>query len=467
MVAAPSLTLTVTPPGGSPTDYTTKLAWSGSQQQLAITQNFGRQGDTCTMPLVDEYTGSVSTFYVPTLSQVKLFDNRASQTLFAGVCTNPVLTVQGTNLNEWDLQCTDYTFYADNAVVHGVFNGLTVDQIVVALTAQANCGISAATTRNGGYVAPGPQLASVVFNYTRLSDAWRKLAQLASQVTPYGWYVDEFRQLHFYDATTALPSGVTFTTNPTAAGAGSLTEAHFDLTSNPTYEWDGTSIRNRILIQGANQTITHGPVLLTAPTNTWRGNGTDTAWALRYTVTGSPLLYVNGVQTSVTTVDAGSAVPAGTAWFITQNAFGGWFLGAASAPSSGVVLRLWYDYQVPVVAVANDHPSQAAYAGPNGGAYVEYINDSSLTTVSMALARAQRERTEYAFAAERFTFTTTPEWLGWARSGQTCTIVNRFVPDSQNSYIPGINDAFIIIANSVSFITDGGYRQAQVTAIRL
>lgn len=467
MVALPSLTFTVTPPGGSPTNYTTKLAWSGAAQQVTINQNFGRQGDTATFPLVDEYAGTTSSFYVPVLSQVKLYDNLAGQTLFAGVCTNPALSVQGTNLNEWDLQCTDYTFYADNAVVHGTYIGQTVDQIVVALTAQANCGISAATTRNGGFVAPGPQLANVVFNYTRLSDAWRRLAQLASQVTPYGWYVDENRALHFYDATTALPSGVTFTTNPTAAGAGSLTEGHFDLSSNPRYEWDGTSIRNRILIQGANQTIPRGSVLLTAATDTFVGNGSQTSWALRYTVTGSPILKVNGAQVSVTTVNAGSAIPAGTSWYITQNAFGGWFLGAAGAPASGVVLRIWYDYQVPVVAVANDHPSQVAYTGPNGGVYSEYINDTSLTTVSMALARAQRERTEYAFAAERFTFTTTPEWLGWARSGQTCTVINRYIPDSENSNIPGINDTFIIIGNSVSFISDGGYRQASITAIRL
>lgn len=465
MVAHPSLTLTVTPPGGSPTDYTSKLAWAGSAQQLTINQNFGRQGDTCTVPLVDEYAGTTSSFYVPVLSQVKLVDNTAGVTLFAGIVDDPTLVVQGPNLNEWDLACTDYTYYADNAIVHGTFNGFTVDQIIVSLTAQANCGISAATVLNGGFVAPGPQLSSFVLNYTTLSGAWRKLSQLAGQVTPYGWYVDENRALHFYDATTAQSSGVTFTTTPTAAGAGSLTEAHFEDGGQGAYEWDGTSVRNRILVQGANQTISHGPVLTTAPTDTWRGNGSQTSWPLRFTVTGSPILHVNSVATSVTTVNAGAA-GSGT-WQIQQNAFGGWFLtNTLGAPSTGVVIQIWYDYQVPVVAQANDFASQAAYTGPNSGVYGEYINDSSLTTVPMALARAMRERTEYAFAAERFTFTTTQEWLGWARSGQTCQIVNRFIPDSQNSYIPGINDTFIITGNSVTF-SDGGYRQAQITAIRL
>lgn len=464
MVATPNLTLTITPPGGSPTNYTSKLAWSGASGQLGINQNFGRQGDTATIPLVDEYAGTTSTFYVQALSQIKLVDNIAGQTLFAGVVDTPSLVVQGSNLNEWDLDCTDYTYYADNAIVRGIFNGQTVDQILIALTAQANCGITAASIRNGGFVAPGPQLATFVLNYSTLSDAWRKLATLAGQVTPYGWYVDENRALHFYDASTAQASGVTFTTTPTAAGAGSLTEAHFDATSF-SYEWDGTSIRNRILIQGATQTISHGPVAKTAPTDTWRGDGIGSAWPLRYTVTGTPVLHVNGVTTPVTVVSAGST-GTGT-WQIGQNAFGGWFLAnTSSAPANGVVVKLWYDYQVPVVARANDYASQATYTGPNGGIFTEYISDSSLTTVPMALARAMRERTEYAFAAERINFTTTPEWLGWARSGQTCRVVNQYVPDAQNSYTVGLNDTFIITGNSVSF-GPGGYRQAQITAIRI
>jgi len=210
MVATPSLTLTVTPPGGSPTTYTTKMAWANANQQMSITQNFGRQGDTAVIPLIDDYQGlSGPTFHIPVLSQVTLYDNIAAQNLFAGVVNDPVFTMVGPTQNEWDLNCTDYTFYADNAIVQGTFNGYTVDQIVVALTEQASCGISAATVQDGGFVAPGPTLASFVQNYDSLSNAWKNLAQLAGQITPYGWYVDQNRALHFYDATTAISSGVT------------------------------------------------------------------------------------------------------------------------------------------------------------------------------------------------------------------------------------------------------------------
>lgn len=461
MVATPSLTFTVTPPGGTVTDYSTRLAWSGAGQQPTINQNFGRQGDTASFTIVDEYQ-TTPNLHVPVMSQVKLYDNLAAVTLFAGVVNDPIQIVTGPNRNEWQLSCTDYTFYADNALVHGTFIGQTVDQIVVALTAQANCGITAKTIANGGFVAPGPQLASVVLNYTTLSSAWRKLAQLAGQVTPYGWYVDENRNLHFYDATTAISSGVTFTTTPTGTG-GSLTEGHIDLEGQPAYEWDGKSVRNRIYVQGATQTMPYGSTS-NPPTDTWLGNGIQTAWPLRYTATGSPVLQINGVTTSVTVVQAGSSSTA--TWQIVQDSIGKWSLvTTGAAPEQGVVIEIWYSYLVPVVAAANDYPSQTQYTGPNSGIYAEYISDSSLTTPPMALARAMRERTEYAFAAERATFTTTEDWLGWVRAGQTCTINNSLIRNAQTSSW-GINATFIVIASQVTF-DKGGYRKAQITAVRI
>lgn len=465
-ISTPNLTLTITPPNGSPTNYTSNMAWSGSSSQLSIRQNFGRQGDTATIPLVDDWQGQTHpNFYIPVLSQVKLFDNIASQTLFAGVINDPTLAVTGPNRNEWNLSCTDYTFYADNTVVAGQFYGLTVDQILVDLTTQANCGITAKKISKGGFVAPGPTLSSFVLNYTTLSDAWKKLATLAGQVTPYGWYVDENRNLHFYDASTAISSGVTFTTTPTVGG--STTQGHILLDGQFGYEWDGTSIRNKVLVQGANQTVNHGDVAKTAATGSWRGDGVTRTWGLRFTVTGTPILKVNGAHTSLTVVQAGdsSTVPSG--WIITQNSVGGWYLGHSSAPSEGTRIQLWYDYQIPIIAQASDHASQVTYNGPNGGVYEEYINDTSLITTPMALSRAMRERQEYAFAAERLTFNTSEDFLGWVRAGETCVVSTTLVPNSQSSYSWGLTDTFIVIGNSVNFVSQGGYRQCQITAIRI
>jgi hypothetical protein len=462
MVATPDLTFTVTPPGGSAIDYTQYLSWGGADQSITINQNFGRQGDTAVFPLVDEYV-TTPHFHIDVLSQVKLVDNNLGVTLFAGVCNDPVQNATSPNRNEWYLQCTDYTYYADNAIVYGNFYGLTTQSIIISLTNLANCGISAKKVVDGGYIHNGPTLASYVQNYATLSDAWRKLAQLAGQVTPYGWYVDETRHLHFYDATSASSSGVTFTTTPTTAG-GSNTQGHFYVGTNFGYEWDGTSVKNRILVQGANQTISYGSTSHT-PTNTWRADGTQRSWPLRYTPTGSPVLKINSKNTTVNLVTASEVGTVSGSWLIEQNNSGQWFLNASSTPGTGTIIKIWYDYQIPIVAQASDHPSQTLYTGPNNGIFAEYINDTTLTTVPMALARAQRERQEYAFAAERITFTTTEAFLGWLRAGQTCKIVNQFIWDTQDSSW-GINDTFLVTGNTITF-GQGGYRQMQITAVRV
>ena len=259
---------------------------------------------------------------------------------------------------------------------------------------------------------------------------------------------------------TASQSGVTFTTTPTTSG--STTEGHILLDSTTVYEWDGTSVHNRILVQGATLVIpqpTRGPA-----TDTWLADGVTQAWPLRYTVSGTPSLRVGGVRTMVLSVVPGTAGAA--PWTSQQNAYGQFFLYAEYPPPAGTLLEAWYSYRVPVVAQATDYQSVAAYAGPNGGIFAEFVSDSTLTAVPMALARAQSERTEYAFAAERATFSTSEDFLGWVRAGQVLTYSNQYVPDSQRSWARGVDDTFLCTANTVTF-GDGGYRRMQVTAIRI
>lgn len=460
-LALPNLTLNITPPGGTLTNYTFNLGYNGVQQGLTINQNFGRQGDTATFTLVDDYQGRVlPNFYIPVESQISLTDNTANQNIFAGVVVNPQLFNDGSNRNEWVLSCVDYTYYADNAWVHGTFNGQTIDNILVSLTRQANCGINAATVRNGGFVTPAPSLTRYSIGWTKLSSVWRNLAQLASSSTPYGWYVDQNRNLHFVDATTASSSGATFTTSPTIAG--SLTEGHIGRGGSYNYEWDGNMIANRILVQGANQTIT-SPRNKGA-TNTWRSDGVQDSWGLKFTVTNTPFLTLNGVSTPVAVVKVGSTST--STWQVTQNANGQYYLVTSKVPTVGTTIKLWYDYQVPITAQANDIQSQATYPGPNGGIFTKFISDSTLVTPTMAMARAQREKTEYAFAVERATFDVTEEFFGYVRSGQTFNYVNSFIPDARNSYNLGVSGPFLCISNTVT-AGKGGYRNMTVTGVRI
>lgn len=462
MVAAPHLTFTVTPPGGAPTDYTTHLAWAGAQQQMTITQNFGRQGDTAAFALIDDYAArGTPTIAIPGMSQVSLYDNTAGQNLFTGLANSVTQSVlSNKTLNEWDLACVDYTVYADKADVRGIFYGWTVDAIVVDLVRQANCGIVAATVADGGYVEPGPVIGAYVLNYNPLSTAWRQLATLAASTAPWGWYVDQNLELHFFPGTQALSSGVTFTTAATTAG--SLTEGHILLDSQNAYKQDGTALANRILVQGANQPVRYGSTS-NPPTDTWLADGIQSAWPLRYTVTGTPELHINDVKKTVVVAQKGTTVSGD--WVVEQNTVGQYFLVADTAPPAGTEIDIWYTYLEPVVAQASDYSSISRYTGPNGGIFSQFISDTSLTTVPMALARAQQMRTEYAFVVERFTFNTSPDWIGWVRAGWTCFVVNQQAYDFRSSSW-GVSDTFVIVANTVSF-GDGGYRTMQVTAVRI
>lgn len=476
IIPLPNITFKLTPPGGSQTDYSANLAWSGSAAPT-LTQNFGRQGDTATFVVVDDYSGRTTpNFVIKPLSQVAFFDHTANQSLFAGVVTDVQLNAE-VNRNEWILSCTDYTFYADNAIVQGTFIGKTIDQILVSLTQQANCGITALQTgqttgSRTGFVTTAPLLQSFVLNYSTLSDAWRKLAKLASLVTPYGWYVDENLNLHFFDQTTALSSGVHFTTVLGYVGSSTpnLTEGHILFNNSFSYEWDGASVRNKILVQGATQIVKYGNYRKNSPTDTFTTSGP--AWPLRYTVSGTPVVTLNGVVQSVTTVQAGGSftpAPGNTTptWIVAQNAVGSWFLNAPTGTTPHGTIKIWYDYQIPIIAQANDFASQSLYTGPNHGVFAEYISDTSLTTVNMAQSIAFRQKQEYAFVVDRFTFTTSPDWMGWIRAGQTFTLTNSFIPDDRSSYSWGLNNAtFIVIGNSVQFL-EGGYRTCTIKAIRI
>jgi len=461
-VPKPDIQLLITPPGGAEVDYTKYLTYEGANQEMTITQNFGRQGDTALFPLVVEHGGGIP-FAIPPMSQVKLHDTIAGQTLFGGVVTNPAFCPLGVNLAEFDLNCTDYTFYADHSIVRFAPSGISEsDRIVVDLTNGAACGISAATTSNGGYVAPGPALPQWSMSYKTLSGAWRQLATQMGQVVPYGWYVDDERQLHFYDQDSALDSRVTFTTSPTTAG--SITEGHIVLDTTFLWEQDGTSLVNRVLVQGATQAISFS--LSRGPTDHWLSDGYNTAWPLRYTVSSSPapVLYVAGVDTTVTTEDSGEA-PSG-AWSIISNSNGGYFLVSASAPYEGAEIQLWYAYEAPIIMQATDAQSIASYPGPNGGVFSEFISDSSLTTPTMALARAQQDRTEYAYPVQRVTFNTSPDFLGWVRAGYVFTLDCGLIQDPSRGYAMGVNDQFLATANTITF-SDGGYRTCQITGVRI
>ena len=505
----PHLTCEVTEPGGSPIDVAPFLSWSGATMQTNISSNFGRQGDTAQIVLVDDYSASVAGFDVPSntphffirpFSQIVLTDvgaqsQPAKGIIFAGLVTDPQWRWTAPGRVEWILQCVDFTYYADTSIVQGEYAGLTADYIMVDITTKANCGIIAKRVADGGHVYPGPTIPVANLNYGALSDAWDIITKLASQSQIFGWFVDGNRELWFYPTAMSLSSGVTVTDTP-AGNVPSITECHIDssLAYSMTYEWDATTFYTRCVVEGA--TITHSYEASKArkgeipPTDSWVGNGVQTSWPLSYqpevtsttlkaaagivstvgqtTITGAPYLTVGGVAQSVSINDGTSAIT--TPYQFVQATNGLWTLqvtrGVGATPSAGTSLKLWYRYKMPIIAIANLAGQQRAIGGPNDGIFSELVSDTTLVTSSSAFARAQATLKEYGAPQERFTFYTDASWLGWFRCGQTFALHASQIPNSANGYTVGLVGTFFVIQQMVIF-RQGGFRTTQVTAIRL
>ncbi|MFF4403583.1 hypothetical protein [Streptomyces sp. NPDC001404] len=428
------------------------------QSTWTVTQNWSRQGDTATLYLTDEHAGGPS-FSIPPLATVALTDTGIGQTLFAGVVTMPQMTYHGPNLAYWSLSCTDWTYLADRALVAGDWLNLTADQLAISFAQQAACGINAALVSAGGFVQPAPTVPRLQVNYQTLPAALTALSQLVSTSDTWGWYIDEQRNLHWFDTATAPSSGWTFSDAPAGLNQAGVAQYDWD---NYQYVWDATSIRNRVTVQGAKYSLQQ--------TDTFVGNGSQTSWPLTFTADanglGSAKLTVGGVTK---TLSAQTGSSASTQWVAVQNSSGGWFLqpNTDPVPASGTVIVLTYNYLAPIVTTVQDGASIGEFASlPNSGVFQYFVSDTNIPTLFSAQQRGQRETHTYSQPEERVQLQTTEQWGGHVRAGQLITVQNAVTPDSVNGYTPGINGRYLVVQNQIAG-QPGGYRTYQITAARV
>lgn len=442
------------------------------QDTWTITQQWSRQGDTATFYLVDEHPsiteGGVSlTFTVQPLSQVVFVDNTLGVTLFSGLCTYPELTRPGPNLAYWELQCTDWTYLSDRALVQLDTSNMTTDQIVLAAVANANCGINAALAP-AGFVYPGPLVVRAKYIFNTLSAALTNTVQLAATYTSWGWYIDENRNLHFYPLANAPVSGITFSDNLTAQIGGnspvSTTFGFYDV-DNFMYGWDATQMRNRAVVRGSTYFV--------AQVDTFVGNGSQTAWPLTQAPDTTAISSINLKVAGVTqTVSAQLGTSQTTAFVIQPNLSGQWFLQVngsfGSIPGAGASIVMKYKYVAPNIAEVTAPASIAKYASlPNRGVFSVYIADTNLQSLEAAQLRGQTEVHTFGYPEDRVQFYTTDDWPGHIRAGELFTFINSSTPDFYNGGSVGINDTFIVVQLTIQASDKGaGYRVYQITAAR-
>lgn len=451
-----------------------------------VSQNFGRQGDTGQFHLFDDFTnhlsGGVPTphFHIEPLQSVTLkttVNTNLDTTIFAGRVTTPNFSTPSPVANDWILSCVDYTNDTDNIIVSGDYNGWYAGDIILDLVSQANAKFVSPTHDNGTYggsllttnnVAKGPVIQRVQINYLTLSSAIVKVVRLASQFVDYCWYIDYARDVHFQALQSSTGSPVATFTDVVAGAPTPTTGYYLSGESNYAYEWDGTSLRDSIVVRGTT--------FQTRFSDKFTGNGSQTAWPMTYHVTSTSTasLSVGGVGKSVTVLDntgnAGPAAIATTQFVITMNKNGQWFLqvnaGYGTTPGKGAAIVLAYTFDAPVIAETENLVAQAKYKGTNGGVYQAAISDSTLVNVGSAVQRGKVELQAFQWVQERVTFTTADNWPGHIDAGQVFTLISSRTPDSQNSYAMGLNAKFVVVSNAYGG-TKGNYRGYTITGTRI
>jgi hypothetical protein len=418
------------------------------QNSISITQNWGRQADTCVFNMNDDRTSTTPNFVVKPMQTVLITDTNLNRVLFGGVVSKPECRYYAPGVTEWTANCVSNAQYAASREVSYKYTDQTMGAILRDLTVNAGCGITANS------VTTGPVIDVIQGQFEKLTDAWSKICQMASTSTVYGWWVDDNLDLHVVDRNTATSSGVTFTDVATAGG-NHIAEAHYNLDSFK-YTWDASQLGTRCYVLGGKTSLTN--------TDIFWSDGIRLRHALHFMLNTNPVAASLKVHGIVNTVSTGNT----TQWQLTQDTTTQqWFLTPVNgvAPKAGYSIKLTYTYLADIAAVAQNSTAISTYNGPNSGFFDLLVSDTSLTTLAAARLRAKRELQEYCFAQEIVTLDSSEDWAGWVNVGETFIWRNSQTPDSQNTWLPGMNKTFLCVSVRTS-VGAGGFRRTGITAMR-
>lgn len=299
--------------------------------------------------------------------------------------------------------CGDYTRWFDRHVVRQTYNAQTADALINAMVAQFvnTPGNSRVFTTNN--VQSAPALPIIQFYYQPPSQVMAQLVQMLG----WGWYVDSYRDVHFYDAatfTSPLPGNLLNADD--LYDDSSLATGELPNWVNLVIGEDVTQLKNRCFTIGvyiAQQQLFSEQHL---------GDGVTTTFPMAYmapadlakidvTVAGTPyqvaLDQVNG--------QPGGPCEAQTAYvnFDQQS------IRFCTAPASGAAITFAYYPMGLTVPWRESKTSEAFMAARDGtdGIYEYSTMDPSLSAElpTLAYERAQMTLNKYAFPYETLSFT--------------------------------------------------------------
>jgi len=190
--------------------------------------------------------------------------------IFGGKVHAISATSQANNSVLYHVDCMDYSYDLDRTLVNDEYASMTVDAIIADILTNYTTGF----TDTG--VNCTLNITKVVFDRITVTAAIQKLAAL----TGYSWYVDYYKDIHFFATATEV--------------------APFDIIDSNGYCIDGSldvsndlsQIRNRVFIKG-------GEIVGSSRTETFNGDAVKMSFVLANKFSSVPTVTVGGVGKTV------------------------------------------------------------------------------------------------------------------------------------------------------------------------
>jgi hypothetical protein len=358
-------------------------------QSLVIEDVLNDKANTCQFNLVDR-----NSFGAPETDDEIIITLASGTRIFGGYVVGVRLQKQATGIVEYAVSCIDYTYILDRYLAHISYHDQT-DSAIIADLIDTYCVSLGITTSN---VVTGVTINSIKFNYQQISQAIRRICELANR----NWYIDYYKDIHYFPETTsASPFNITTSAN--------------DYT-NLSISKDNNQLKNRVYVRG-------GTKLSDPTTYSVKGDGV----AKQFNLPDKPhnvTLQVNGVTKSLGIKNIDTT---GYDWYLNfQEKYVEQDAGA-SVLSTTDTLAVTYTYDIPILVAVEDTASIIA-----NGVKEFAIFDKSIDTTQAARDRASAELTDYANDMIEGSFVT--HTAGF-RSGQYINI-------NLSDY--GVNDNYLI-----------------------
>ncbi len=353
-------------------DKTSLVNW----ESLSITDNINEKVNLCNFKIIKKEGQS---YFPETNDEVEIKDGTTF--LFAGTIVKISKQLISSYIEEYEVECKDWTQEADRYLITERYENKTIDYIINDLISNyasdftnvnVNCSIILTTIR---------------FNNLTLTQCIKKLAEAVN----YFWYIDYEKDIHFFAKANEMASfGLTDTNDNYIPMSLSLTD-------------DISQLRNRVKIKG-------GEIVGSSRTESLDGDGTKLIFVLANKFSSLPTVTVGGIAKTVGIDYIDDEASFDCFWNYNEKYIR--FKVAPVASSNNILVT--GTPLIPMIVQIEDSASIS-----NNGIYEFYIEDTTITSLDEAKQRAEANLDAYGTQLVEGSFETYTDGL---RSGQAINI---------------------------------------------